>query len=96
VRDREGRIKREPRMGCSPCLVVPTEIRESGGKAEMRQRIVSISVDSTTQPRDCLLVAAEKELGEPCCRYPRIGIRVVRTKAERFIDVSLVFLSATV
>jgi hypothetical protein len=36
ARGREDRIERKPSLGCSPRFIMPTDMRESGGKAKMR------------------------------------------------------------
>jgi hypothetical protein len=69
-------------------------MRERRSKVEVRRRVVSVGFDSAPQPRNRLLVLANKELRNACNGTPNIGARIARTGAERFVDVSFGFLGA--
>src|ERR1700749_3828621 len=62
--DGESRVERKPRLGRGSRFIKPTEVRQCGGKIDMRAGMISVDLDRATEPRDRLLVGTELQLGE--------------------------------
>ena len=70
-------------------LIKLTEVRQRGGKIDMRAWMISVDLDRTTEPRDRLLVGAELQLGEAREDHPNKSLRITRTEAECLLDMGL-------
>jgi hypothetical protein len=93
--DRESRIERQSGAGLGLRLVQPTEIREGGGKEEMRQRKRPVDLDTAAEPRDGLLVGAKSQLGPTGKKHPEPRTTIVRREAEGVVYMSFGLSGAT-
>jgi hypothetical protein len=60
----------------------------------MRDWVIPVGFDAETEPRNCFLVGEDLVLAQARNEYPLIGIRIDRTKAQRFLYMSLGLLAA--
>ena len=70
-------------------LIKLTEVRQRGGKIDMRAWMISVYLDRTTEPRDRLLVGTELQLGEAREHHPNKSLRITRTEAECLLDMGV-------
>ena len=76
-------------------LVHSTKLRERGGQPEICLRIISVSLERLSKPRNRLLVAAEVELRQARVGHPLASQRIARTEAQGLRNASLGFLGVT-
>src|SRR5208337_5681536 len=92
--NRELRIEREPSPGCGLSLLDPTEKRQRCSENEVTHRIVSIGLDGSSQPDDCLLVPPKVGLGDANKHQPIKGRWIARTEPESLLHVGFGLLGA--
>src|SRR5271167_837233 len=92
--DGEARIEGQPRLDRRAGFLDPAEMRESRGMKEMRDGVVGIGLDRSSQPDNGLCVLAQVEVGEPGVRQPEKSESVVRRQPQRFANVGFCFLGA--
>jgi hypothetical protein len=88
-------VKREPGFDGGTRLVQSTKLRERGPQRKMWLRMISISLDRPSKPRDRLLATGEVVLRDPRVNHPGASHRIARTEAQGLADMRLRFFGAT-
>src|ERR1700716_3573412 len=68
----ESRSEGKSRPNHGPRFIEPIEMPQRGSEPEIRDGVISVHLDGPTVPRDSLLIAAEKKLGEARDPQPEI------------------------
>src|SRR5439155_20942709 len=87
----EARIERKSCLHGGPCLVLLAELRQSSGKTEMRDGIISVGFETPAQPSDRFGVGVELNFGEADPHHPPGGDGIARRKTECLLDVGFGF-----
>src|SRR5271165_7536869 len=90
--DAVGWVDRKAGRDRGTRLVNSTELGESGGQPKIWSRIVSVSLDRPSTPRDRLLVTGEVGLPKARHIHPEVSQRIARTEAQGLSNLSLCFL----
>src|ERR1700677_163859 len=93
--DGESRDVSEAGLGCGMGLVWATKLRKGGAQHKIDIRKISVGLDRPPVPTDRLLPTAGAEVCEARPAHPDVSIRIARTEAQTFGDVSLCFFGAT-
>src|SRR5882672_5768940 len=87
--DVEAWIERKSRLRDRPRLTQRAEQCKGSSEPKMRRRIISVSLDASTEPSDCFGICIELHLGEANIEQPPEGVDIARREAERFVDMDL-------
>lgn len=87
--DGKAWIKRKSCLRSGPRLIQRAEQRQDGGESKMRNRIISVGLETSTEPSYRFGVGIELHFGEADHLQPPEGGDVARREAERFVDMGL-------
>jgi hypothetical protein len=93
--DGKTRIERKAGLYCRTRLIRLTEVRQGNRQEKMGIGAITVSLDTSPEPRDRLGVSAFPELGEGDVRVPLVYSMIAGRKTKRLAYVAFGLLGTT-